>query len=267
MFWLIFACATPSEEQPAPVEEARSLAQELYAGEQGAAARRYGDRTRILLWLKKLQAKPDLLEHLKNSSLAVIAGQRELQQREAEAERVEAEQLMPLYNGLSAALLREPVDEAEIASLTDALAAAKKQRMAQDESRLQYLRQTLDEAQNWIDRLDPDQQKVMQQALFFLRQPVSPQLSPVYYNALVGVAWPADSFASLRRLSPGPEAEDPLDIGGLWTYDEGATVATEAITGLKLQVLVALALQQPELVPSIEVFQGTRKSDDFGAPP
>jgi hypothetical protein len=267
MFWLIFACTTSPEETPQPAEEKSSLAQELYAGEQGAEARRHGDRARILLWLKKLNASPELLEQLQVSSHTVRALQKEQQDQEQAADRAEAERLVPLYNNLSAALLREPVDEAEIAAHTEALSIAKKELPSRQESRLKWIRLQLDEAQKLADRLEPEQRKVMQQALFFLRQPVSPQLSPVYYNALVGVAWPADSFASLRRLSPGPEAEDPLDIGGLWTYDEGATVTTEAITGLKLQVLVALALQHPELLPSIDVFQGTRKSDDFGAPP
>ena len=267
MFWLLFACTTTIEATPEPAEEKTTLAQELYAGEQGAESRRHGDRTRILLWLKKLKANPELLEQLKVSSDTLVAVQREQQAREADADRQEAEQLVPLYNNLSAALLREPVDEAEIATHTEALAVAKKALPSRQEDRLKWLRLQLDEAQKLADRLEPEQRKVMQQALFFLRQPVSPQLSPVYYNALVGVAWPANSFASLRRLTPGPEAEDPLDIGGLWTYDEGATVATEAITGLKLQVLVALALQHPELRPSIEVFQGQRPADDFGSPP
>jgi hypothetical protein len=267
MFWLLFACTTAPEATPEPVEEKSSLAQELYAGEQGAETRRAGDRARILLWLKKLNAKPEFLEELKQSSLRMAQLQQEQERVEEEADRREAEKLVPLYNDLSSTLLREPVDEAELATRTEALRTARKELSSRQEARLKWIRVQLDEAQKQVDRLDPDQRKTMQQALFFLRQPISPQLSPTYYNALVGVAWPANSFASLRRLTPGPEAEDPLDIGGLWTYDEGATVATEAITGLQLTVLVALALQHPELVPSIEVFSGTRRSDDFGAPP
>ncbi len=267
MFWLLFACTTQPEATPEAVEEKSSLAQELYAGEQGAEARRAGDRARILLWLKKLNAKPEFLEELKKSSLKMAQMQQEQERVEEEADRREAEKLVPLYNDLSATLLKEPVDEAELATRTEALKTARKELSSRQEVRLKWIRLQLDEAQRQVDSLDPDQRKIVQQAVFFLRQPISPQLSPTYYNALVGVAWPTNSFASLRRLSPGPEAEDPLDIGGLWTYDEGATVATEAITGLRLTVLVALALQHPELVPSIEVFQGIRHSDDFGAPP
>lgn len=102
---------------------------------------------------------------------------------------------------------------------------------------------------------------------FFLRQPVSPQLSPVYYDALVGVAWPDNSFESLRRVRPGEAPANPLDIGGLWQMDEGKTDTTEKIEGLQQEVLTVLALQHPQMQPALQVLAKERAAGDFSEAP
>lgn len=267
MFLFLLACSTTEAPEKAPEKAKTFLAQQLYAGEQGAESRRHGDRTRILLWLQKLKADPSLLKRIRQASQAAKQGQAKLKLWEEEQDRREAELLVPLYDRLSEKLAQPQVDLEAIEALKLELVASKAHLEAPQAERLRRLRLLLDGSENLLASLEPEQRKTMVHALFFLRQPVSPQLSPVYYHALVGVAWPPDSFASLRRLEPGPESADPLDIAGLWTYDEGATVATEAVEGLQRTVLMTLALLHPELEPSIEVFQGTRRSDDFGIAP
>jgi hypothetical protein len=132
------------------------------------------------------------------------------------------------------------------------------------EARAAWVRGALDEAATWAATLDERQRKGMASALFFLRKKVSADLTPELYTDLLGDPWQAGDFASLRRSRSGQQ--DPLDVGGLFTLEGGGRDLLENLDGLKLEVLVAIALAHPDLAPSIEVIQGRRDPLDLGTP-
>ena len=83
------------------------------------------------------------------------------------------------------------------------------------------------------------------------------------YTDLLGNPWQAGDFASLRRSRSGEQGQ--LDVGALFTLEGGRTDLTENLDGLKLDVLVAIALSHPDLAGAVEVLQGRRDPLDLSA--
>ena len=259
MWFFLWACAAPEapsvDARPAP-----SLAEQLYAGETGVEARKRGDRLRILVWLRALKLSVAQRKQLEETAISAKGEMEGLRQWEEARDQAELAALGPLYEKLSAQVLSENV---EVEGIQKQIEAARKKLGSAQPERLKRLRSLLGLAQRWLDSLEPEQKLSFQHALFFLRQPVSPQLSPVYYDALVGVAWPDTSFESLRRLKPGEAPADPLDIGGLWSLDQGKTDTTAKMEELQQEVLLVLALLHPQMGPSLEVLGRRREVGDF----
>lgn len=249
----------PSALAPAPTPP---LAEALYGGELGEQAEPLGDRVRILLWLRTLDLSPDGLEALRQASLRVRAAEAAAEAARATMGADELTRLEPTYQALAIQLATGlPADpQAAAEAITKARSGLPDPRKA----RADWVRGALDEAETWTSTLDERQRKGMASALFFLRKRVSADLTPELYRDLLGDPWQAGDFASLRRSRSGQQ--DPLDVGGLFTLEGGGKDLLENLDGLKLEVLVAVALAHPDLAPCIEVIQGRRDPLDLKTP-
>ena len=87
----------------------------------------------------------------------------------------------------------------------------------------------------------------MGNALFLLR----PRLTVGDYEGLLGRPWAPGDFATMRRAGSGDQA--PLDPGGLFTLDEGATSLTAELDRERVVVLTALAMEHPQLQPALDL--------------
>ncbi len=249
------------EVTPAPVTPELPLYEQLYTGEYGPEAERRGDRVRILVWLRALAAREDQLDLLVESSFAVHEGLAELRLHQVKRDQAELAELGPTYERLIIALAAGEPDLAHREEAQAALSLAHTRLGHPEQRRWKLVRRVMARAERWVEGLDVAQRDAMRHALFFLRKPISPGIAPEFYEGLVGAAWRAGDFGSMERVRQGAVDPGSLDIGGLWMIN-GAD-ETAAVSGLRLQVLSALALAHPGLIPAIEVLLGRRAPLDF----
>ena len=241
------------------------LAEALYGGELGPQAEPLGDRVRILLWLRGMALSPEGLEALRVASLRVRAAEARAEAAREALGQDEAARLQPTYAALARDLARGALTETTAAPYAAALAEAHKDLPDPRRARADWVRLALDEADAYAATLNEAQRAGMAGALFFLRRRVSADLTPDLYRDLLGDPWQAGDFATLRRSRSG--AQDHLDVGGLYTLDGGEQDLLGNLDGLKLSVLLAVALAHPDLAPSVEVLQGRRDPLDLSAEP
>lgn len=272
MFWLGGLLACGAVAPPPPPDDGAAdapaqpppLAEALYGGELGDAAGPLGDRVRILLWLRQMKLSDEGLESLRQASLRVRAAEAAAVEARARTGADELARLSPAYEALARDLAAGLPDDATAARYAAEISAARTGLPDPRKARADWIRGALDEADAWAATLDEDQRKAMAASLFFLRERVGAELTPQLYTDLLGNPWQAGDFASLRRSRSGEQGQ--LDVGALFTLEGGRTDLTENLDGLKLDVLVAIALSHPDLAPSVEVLQGRRDPLDLTAP-
>lgn len=254
------APTAPAADAPAPTPP---LAEALYGGELGDAAAPLGDRARILLWLRGVKLSAEGLEAMRQASLRVRAAEARAVLTRQEMGAAELERLRAPYEALARALATGEPGDAEAAALAAQITAARAGLPDPRKARADWIRGALDEAAAFAATLDEPQRKAMAASLFFLRERVGAELTPELYTDLLGNPWQDGDFASLRRSRSGEQAQ--LDVGALFTLEGGRTDLTENLDGLKLDVLVAVALSTPDLAGAIEVLQGRRDPLDLSA--
>lgn len=265
---LLACCATPPPPA-APVADAPAptpaLAEALYGGELGPQAEPLGDRVRILLWLRALDLDPTELASLRDASLRVRAAEATAVAARQSTGADEAARLAPIYSEIAQDLASGTPGDTRVAAWEQALALAHQNLPDPRKARADWVRGALDEAERWSVTLDEEQRGGMASALFFLRRRVSAELTPDLYQDLLGRPWQDGDFATLRRSRSGQQ--DPLDPGGLFTLEGGQTDLLGNLDGLKLNVLVAIALAHPDLAPSADVLLGRRDALDLSPLP
>jgi hypothetical protein len=244
VLWLLLACNTaPTLPEEAPAEASPlPLYEQLYAGEVGPEARRLGDRVRILVWLRRLSLSPEQQNQMKTAITDTQAILSDLQNWENTRDQQELAAFGPIYQGLETALAQGMPDETARAQAAQALAAARKTLEDPQAKRLKQMRAALDIAEKWTGTLNQIQQQSVGEALFFLREPTSPFLEET---------WPKNSFASLRRVSSDAPPTGSLDIGGLWSLDQGKTNPIAGLEGLQRSVIALMALSHSETGPAL----------------
>ncbi len=237
LIWLCACELAPSEtpvgssvlEQPGPLE----LAEALYAIDQPSPQ---AQRVSMLLWLRSMELSPEQLSALRSASVRV---RNALAQRDAELEVIagaqaeaQAEALAQLEQALVAG--EEPPEVSLLREDPRPVQAA-------------YVLLALEEAEVVVEGLGADQRPAMANALFLLR----PRFSVEDYEGLLGRPWAPGDFATMKRASSGEQ--DPLDPGGIFTLEAGEHRLTEDIDHERLVVLVALALENSQLVPALDL--------------
>ena len=247
----LLGCGGAAPPPPAATADAPAptppLAEALYGGELGDDATPLGDRVRLLLWLRAMKLSPEA---------EAIAAREVVGAAELTALRAPYE---ALARDLASGLPEDSAAADYAAQITAARAAGPDPRKA----RAAWIRGALDEAAAFSATLDELQRKGMAASLFLLRKRVGAELTPELYTDLLGNPWQAGDFASLRRSRSGEQGQ--LDMGALFTLEGGRTDLTENLDGLKLDVLVAIALSHPDLAGAVEVLQGRRDPLDLSA--
>ena len=257
--WLVWpGCAgAPEPVAEAEVEAAiQPLYQELYAGESGPGARRLGDRARVKIWLGRLKADAGQREAMAAAAAAAQAEIAAERSRREERDLQEQAALGPIYAGIEAEAAQAAAEGEEISEVRGKVLAAELRR-AQEQigpaqaGRMAHIRAVLEIAGGLLRWFSALQQEEIGRALFFLRYDSGAELSPQFQSTLLGAPWDPASFSSLRRVNP-PEAPGPVDIGGLWSLDQGATDPMPGLEETQRTIILALALGNPALLPVLE---------------
>jgi hypothetical protein len=273
---LALACApavpvadTPATDDPLAAADVFAadapspLYEQLYAGEHGARAGALGDRVRILTWLRALAPDAAQRAGLTDASREVRARLAELERMRVETDARELEALGPTYRALAAQLVKpEGPTETEASAAAAALAAARGGLPDARAERWAGIRAVLDRADAVSATLREEQRSAMRHALFFLRRRVGADIAPAAHDSLLSNAWDANDFGTITRTQPAAaEASGSLDIGAIWVLRDGDVTA--GVKGLRLSVLVALALAHEGLCGALEAYAGQRAADDL----
>lgn len=245
------ACTAPPEAappvEPWPARPSLPLAERLYGGELGAPAAALGDQVRILLWLRSLELDPAQLQGFCAAAERVAQARAAAEARRAEAAQAELAALQGLYEGLAQALAQGPLSEEEAAAWALRLEEAPVARTAALQVETALIDATLAEAGGLLDLLS--NRAGLGNALFLLRRELGDGVRPALYQDLIGRPWAAGDFATLRTAR-SPDAQGQLDLGALWTLEGGDRRLLQGVDRLKLQVLLALALDHPQTLPA-----------------
>lgn len=264
---LLAACdpglpAAPEATDPLEDAAPSPLAEQLYGGELGADAKAAGDRVRLLIWLRRMALAPDQLRAFRDAGAALQAAQAITEERVAAAGAAEWDRLRGPYGEMAAALAAGEPDDDALERWSAALDEAQTARADPRVLQMRLVDRSLELAHDLLGQLDPAQQREVVNALFLLREQVGVGVAPDAWRDLMGDPWPDGDFSTLRRSASPPDM-DHLDVGGLWTLDAGATRASSAVSGLKLQAVLALALAHPGLPGACEVLLGERAPMDL----
>ena len=263
----LLGCGGAAPPPPAATADAPAptppLAGALYGGELGDDATPLGDRVRLLLWLRTMKLSPEGLEALRSASHRVRAAEAEAVAAREVVGAAELTALRAPYEALARDLASGLPEDSAAADYAAQITAARAAGPDPRKARAAWIRGALDEAAAFSATLDEPQRKGMASSLFLLRKRVGAELTPELYTDLLGNPWQAGDFASLRRSRSGEQGQ--LDVGALFTLEGGRTDLTENLDGLKLDVLVAIALSHPDLAGAVEVIQGRRDPLDLSA--
>jgi hypothetical protein len=130
--------------------------------------------------------------------------------------------------------------------------------------RLSSLQAILDAEQSFLRTLSPRQEHLMADALFFLRHRLDPIANPGDFRALVGTTYEPGQYAVLQR-GLDDITREPLDIGGLW--QDGDQKGGHVFFDAKREVLLLLAMLEPEFPSAIEVAKNLARAEAGGTGP
>ena len=224
-------------------------------------------RVRILIWLQHLQLSEGQLTRL--DELRALANNR--RERIAAAEQDAAAQWLKQERGVYDQIwshLKEgrPVDDPAMAQFTHDLKEMRSGGERERELlklRLQGIRAVLEAQQEFLQTLSPQQEALLADAVFFLRNRLDPIGNPGDFRALVGTIYDPGQYAVLTRGS-SDWARAPLNIGGLWSDEPPAEGG--ALHEARREVLLYLVLLEPGLAPAIEAAVALKQAETEGGP-
>ncbi len=224
-------------------------------------------RVRILIWLQHLNLSKGQLTRL--SELSALADNR--RERIASAERGASTQWLTqeraVYDKIWVHLKDgRPVDDPEMAQFTHDLKEMRSGGERERELlklRLQGIRSVLEAQQEFLQTLSPEQESLLADAVFFLRNRLDPIGNPGDFRALVGTIYDPGQYAVLTRGS-SDWARAPLNIGGLWSDEP--PVEGGALHEARREVLLYLILLEPGLKPAIDAAVALKQAETDGPP-
>ena len=240
------------EVTPLEVASTPTLVQALYAGE--TLENPQGDRLRLMVWLASLEASPEELGALREAALRVAERRRSYHLERAALRSEEQAAYAAVYAELEGALV-EGLDDEAAAGFAERMELVRASAPDGRALHMAYVEEVLGEARGVAAMLGPARAEAMANALFVLRSEVGEGVRPALYGELVGRPWSAGDFATLRRSELDEDAGQ-LDPGGLFTLDAGETRTTAGLDALRMQALLAMVLEDPELVPAIDRLTG-----------
>lgn len=255
---LIGCSAQPT---PLPTEEAVAvfdrdaappLYQLLYTAPVLPADGAAQSQLRMLIWMRHMGLSASQLDQLE--SLRAMSAERAA--RIQAAEEAVVAQYAEAESSVHAAILEQvaagiPIDDPIfpplLAQLAELRAGGERERELM-KLRMESMRSILEAESELLRSLSPSQEMMLADALFVLRAHLDPVANPGDYRALVGTTYEPGQYAVLTR-GTGEGAQDPLNIGALWTDDGELT--GYALHEARREVLLYLILLEPGLAEAI----------------
>lgn len=235
-------------EQAITREDQPALYQLLYAPALAPESQESQQRVRMLIWLRHMDLGEAQLQQLE--ALRQLVQERTQQIVEAEKAAAsgyqarEEELYRALWTRLSAGA---PGDAPEVVELANELRSMQEGSDRERELlriRIEGIRAVLDAIQPFLATLNPRQEALLSDALFFLRNHLDPIGNPGDFRALVGTTYEPGQYAVLTRGTTR-WAREPLNIGGLWSDEP--PLSGGALHEARREVLLYLALMEPGL--------------------
>ncbi len=242
------------------------LYQMLYDAPALPGSKALQQRVRILIWLRHMGLDGAQLSRL--DELRQVAAER--RKRISEAEENMVRRWEPQENGIYTRIWDElqagtSVDDPAMGELTEQMremrAGGERERELL-KLRLQGIRAVLEAQRTFLATLTPEQEALMTDAVFFLRNRLDPVGNPGDFRALVGSIYDPGQYAVLTRGN-SEWARGPLNIGALWSDDP--SLEGGSLHEARREVLLYLVLLEPGLAPAIQAARAGIAQD--GAPP
>ena len=257
-FWvmILLSGCTP-ESRPLPTEKAIKdldraqeppLYQLLYDIPALPSFGQKQQRVRILIWLRHLSLSASQLARLDELRLLAMDRRNRIQTAEKDAAtRWEKEETV-VYDKIWETMAEgKSVDDAAMAPFTHELKEMRSGGERERELlklRLQGIRAVFEAQREFLQTLNPRQEALLADSVFFLRNRLDPVGNPGDFRALVGTIYDPGQYAVLTRGS-SDWARAPLNIGGLWSDEP--PVEGGALHEARREVLLYLILLEPAL--------------------
>ncbi len=252
---LLYGC-TP-ESRPLPTEKAIKdldraqeppLYQLLYDIPALPSFGQKQQRVRILIWLRHLSLSESQLIRLDELRLLANDRRSRIEQAETDAANKWEQEETLVYDKIWSAMAEgKAVDDASMAPFTHELKEMRSGGERERELlklRLQGIRAVFEAQREFLQTLNPRQEALLADAVFFLRNRLDPVGNPGDFRALVGTIYDPGQYAVLTRGS-SDWARAPLNIGGLWSDEP--PVEGGALHEARREVLLYLILLEPAL--------------------
>ena len=252
---LLYGC-TP-ESRPLPTEKAIKdldraqeppLYQLLYDIPALPSFGQKQQRVRILIWLRHLSLSESQLIRLEELRLLANDRRSRIEQAETDAANKWEQEETLVYDKIWSAMVDgKAVDDTNMAPFTHELKEMRSGGERERELlklRLQGIRAVFEAQREFLQTLNPRQEALLADAVFFLRNRLDPVGNPGDFRALVGTIYDPGQYAVLTRGS-SDWARAPLNIGGLWSDEP--PVEGGALHEARREVLLYLILLEPAL--------------------
>ncbi len=212
-------------------------------------------QARILVWLRWV----DLREHQLQMLLKLHARASTLRERLDDSQRRIVERyepaLAPHYQQVFDLLAQgASLDDPRLAGIAEELAETRTQKLRDDELlaiRMQSVRALLDEEQELLRTLGPDQEARFPDMVFALRRELDMAANSGDFQAMVGSLYSVGDPTLLLR-GDYEISRDHLDIAGLWVDDAQAELAGPVLHQARRELLLYMLLQEPALPVAVQ---------------
>lgn len=206
-------------------------------------------RVRLRIWLRYMDFNRYQLGLLKDLAARTAREKEAVEERQRAIVEAHEPGVKEVYDDLWAALDAK-ASEAELAKIGERLDAARTREAELLELRARSVRTLFEVQKSFMERLTPEQDARLGDAIFLLRHRLDPYANPGDFNALVGPIYMAGEFGTLSKTTFDPN-EDHLDIAGLWS-EKPIEVAGPHFPDLRREVVLYMVCLEPALVEAVD---------------
>jgi len=258
----------PTEERVRELEEldaetAPPLYQYMYDSAFLPEVQAAEQRARILVWLRWVDLQEYQLQLLlKLHGRATTLRERLEGSQQRIIQRYEPD-LAPHYDRIFELLSSgAALDDPRLDGVAEQLAEARTQTLRDDELlaiRMQSVRALLDEEQELLRTLSPQQEARFPDMVFALRRQLDLAASSGDFRAMIGSLYSVGDPTLLLR-GDFEATREHLDISGLWADDAQAELSGPVLHQARRELLLYLLLQEPALPDAIEAALQARQA-------
>jgi hypothetical protein len=262
---LLFGCRAEPAELPTEqrvrelealdAETAPPLYQYMYDSAFLPEVQAVEQQARILVWLRWVGLQEYQLQLLSKLHTRATTLRERLETSQQRIVRRYEPDLAPHYQEVFD-LLRQgaELDDPRLEAIAAELAETRTQKLRDDELlaiRMQSVRALLDEEQELLRTLSPEQEARFPDVVFALRHQLDLAASSGDFKAMVGTLYSVGDPTLLLR-GDFELSRDHLDISGLWVDDDQAELSGPVLHQARRELLLYLLLQEPALPAAID---------------